>query len=373
MEVHGDKYDYSLLKPVKNKLGKISYRCIKHDYVCEQSLHNHLQGKGCPICAKEKRRIGRLIAKDDFIKAVKNRGKLKDIENYDFDKVDFSFRDKLGRMEMFCKKHGRFLIRPYHFINGVGCQLCSGRKKTDEDVKKELKEIHPTMDFSNTLYSERDENGNIKFTCPKHGIKSMRYWNLINGECCDECARENSGLKLRLTNSEIIKRAKKHYGENTYDYSKLDTFNRSDGDKIVITCKKHGDFLTRIGNFSQGKSGCPICRGSRLELNIKNTLDKNNVKYEPQKTFDWLKYKSNLFLDFYLPDYNIAIECQGEQHFYPSDFFGGDEGFKEIVMRDKIKKQLCEEHGIKLIYYLDKKHKQGENDYISTRKIIDDL
>jgi len=42
-------------------------------------------------------------------------------------------------------------------------------------------------------------------------------------------------------------------------------------------------------------------------------------------------------------------------------------------MRDKIKEQLCEEHGIKLIYYLDKKHKQGENDYISTRKIIDDL
>lgn len=39
-----------------------------------------------------------------------------------------------------------------------------------------------------------------------------------------------------------------------------------------------------------------------------------NIKYERYKKFSWLK-KQNL--DFYLPDYNIAIECQGIQHFEP--------------------------------------------------------
>jgi hypothetical protein len=35
------------------------------------------------------------------------------------------------------------------------------------------------------------------------------------------------------------------------------------------------------------------------------------VEYEFQKTFKWLVNKSKLFLDFYLPKYNIFIECQG--------------------------------------------------------------
>lgn len=35
--------------------------------------------------------------------------------------------------------------------------------------------------------------------------------------------------------------------------------------------------------------------------------------------FEWLKYIGNLCLDFYLLEYNIDIEYQGEQHFKPID------------------------------------------------------
>ena len=45
-------------------------------------------------------------------------------------------------------------------------------------------------------------------------------------------------------------------------------------------------------------------------------------------------------LDFYLPDYDIAIECQGRQHFIPVDAFGGEMGFEDTVIRDKTKKRL---------------------------------
>lgn len=60
-------------------------------------------------------------------------------------------------------------------------------------------------------------------------------------------------------------------------------------------------------------------------------------------------------LDFYLPDYDIGIECQGRQHFVPVDAFGGKMGFEDTVTRDKTKKRLCEENGIKLLYFTELK------------------
>lgn len=56
-------------------------------------------------------------------------------------------------------------------------------------------------------------------------------------------------------------------------------------------------------------------------------------------------------LDFYLPDYNIAIECQGKQHFEPFHFFNGEEGLIETKERDKKKMELCKHNNVKLLYY----------------------
>ena len=41
-------------------------------------------------------------------------------------------------------------------------------------------------------------------------------------------------------------------------------------------------------------------------------LEKNNIVFIEQYREKWLSKQS---LDFYLPEYNIAIECQGMQHF----------------------------------------------------------
>ena len=52
-KVHGDKYDYSITEGVQNVLGHIHYICPIHG-VREQILHNHLQGKCCTECSKNK-------------------------------------------------------------------------------------------------------------------------------------------------------------------------------------------------------------------------------------------------------------------------------------------------------------------------------
>lgn len=54
-----------------------------------------------------------------------------------------------------------------------------------------------------------------------------------------------------------------------------------------------------------------------------------------------------------MPDYNIAIECQGKQHFIPVNIFGGEEGFKYRQELDFLKYELCKKNGIKIFYYSD--------------------
>ena len=58
-------------------------------------------------------------------------------------------------------------------------------------------------------------------------------------------------------------------------------------------------------------------------------------------------------MDFYLPTYNTAIECQGKQHFESVEYFGGIDEFKKRKLRDKIKFQECIDNNVRLLYYAD--------------------
>lgn len=88
-----------------------------------------------------------------------------------------------------------------------------------------------------------------------------------------------------------------------------------------------------------------------MEGEVRHLLLTNNIVFEQEKGFDWLVYHRHMFLDFFLPEYGVAIECQGGQHFFPSQLFGGEEFFKQTIERDAAKKRLCEEHGIRILYY----------------------
>lgn len=57
-------------------------------------------------------------------------------------------------------------------------------------------------------------------------------------------------------------------------------------------------------------------------------------------------------LDVFVPEIKLAIEYQGAQHFQAVDLFGGDHGFRRAVERDALKKRLCEQNGVTLVYVL---------------------
>lgn len=95
-----------------------------------------------------------------------------------------------------------------------------------------------------------------------------------------------------------------------------------------------------------------------MEEQISLILKRNKIRYKEQYGFEWLKNDNtnyNLYLDFYLPDYNIAIECQGGQHFISVDYFGGKDMLEQVINRDLIKYQKCKEHNIDIVYVVPKR------------------
>jgi hypothetical protein len=104
--------------------------------------------------------------------------------------------------------------------------------------------------------------------------------------------------------------------------------------------------------------GCPYCRESHLERDTRIILDGLHIAYEREKKFKWLKNIIQMPLDFYLLEYNIVIECQGEQHIIERDdsLMNKNDKFEDKIRRDKLKYNLCKEHNIPIIYIFNKLH-----------------
>lgn len=86
---------------------------------------------------------------------------------------------------------------------------------------------------------------------------------------------------------------------------------------------------------------------------VKNALEENGIEFLEQYSFEWMRLSTygKLSYDFYIPSRNIAIECQGRQHYKAIERFGGEEELVRIKNRDFIKKELCKKEGITLVYY----------------------
>ena len=83
---------------------------------------------------------------------------------------------------------------------------------------------------------------------------------------------------------------------------------------------------------------------------IKKMYKEYNVIYQHRPFFLHTEKGGQMSYDIFISGLNIAIEYQGKQHFEPVDFFGGEEGYKKTFERDKLKRKLSEENGVKLIY-----------------------
>ena len=189
-------------------------------------------------------------------------------------------------------------------------------------------------------------NTKLKFQCDKKHIWNARPYAIKRGDWCPECARN-----IPLTINEMQKIATERNGKclsNIYINNKTN---------ILWECKRGHQWLARPDNVKNG-SWCKKCIESNNEKLINNYLTVNNIKFEAQKTFPNCRgVKHKLPFDFFLSDYNIIVEYDGEQHFKPINFGGYsknfpnlmDKRFADLKKRDEIKNNYCKLNNIKII------------------------
>ena len=276
-----------------------------------------------------------------------------------------------------CQKqeyHGSYEITCFNFYNRYRCPYCCNQKTHPKDSFAQYHIDNTDPNFIEKYWSKKNTldpfsiapNSNktkIWIKCQEkvyHDDYKLTCNSFTQGKRCPLC-RKNGG-KVHSKDSfaqHHIDNTDKDFLEKYWsDKNTVDPFSIAPNShkKVWIKCQnddEHEDYEVTCTNFTKGRR-CGNCRESYGERIISKWLDNKNIKYIREKTFPNLLGVGNDYLryDFYLPEYNLLIEYQGEQHEQAYDFFGGEEKLKQQQEHDRRKKEYAELHNIKLLEIL---------------------
>lgn len=364
-EVHGDKYDYSKVE-YKGASSKVCIICPEHGEFWQQA-NCHLMGRGCTKCA-----TNAPIPHEEAYKKVLDKCKEKGyilISDFNYTNINSKFRVK-------CLKDG-YEWNTY-FANFItknrGCTKCAIEYNHNisrtpyeialDDVLKicSKKNLEIVGDF---VY--KNSNSRINLRCLNDGYEWSPVYKDIVGKRGHGCPKCSGKIVDKTYIDDFINNMCKKYNyilEEPFEYNNCFS-------KIKLRCCKHNIVWTPTWkDFSKEKCLCPKCKNFKLEIIIDNFLNINDIKHEKQKRLTGTRQ----FLDFFITNMNIGIECHGEQHFIPNLVrFGEDKGnknFEYVRDCDLRKHKYCKENGITLLYYSECEKSLTDTyfDYVYTDK-----
>jgi len=110
------------------------------------------------------------------------------------------------------------------------------------------------------------------------------------------------------------------------------------------------EVLREAENILRDKHGLPrIGEGWVSEMQLYNLVKTVFAEVQHHATPEWLKPQH---LDVYVPSKKLAFEYQGQQHFEPIEYFGGQESLENTANRDRLKAQKCKAKRVILIPWL---------------------
>ena len=314
-KIHGDNYDYveSTFTNTSTKMGIICHKINalgKEHGIFWQTPNKHIIGKrGCPFCKGMYKTTELIIAEFKQIHG----------NDYIYDKVEYKGNN--APVEIICRRCGRTFKQTHsHHLSGEGCPHCKLQRSWDKRNNKFT--LEKFLKLANEFHSEDEKldyskviiKGYMKpivVICHKigkdgkeHGEFTTTPNNFVgtHNHCgCPKCNKsEKYSIDVLVDILEKIHNGKYKYPNIEKEYISLNS-------KITAVCPKHGPFPQRLSHHMSG-CGCPVCNESRLERDIRIMLDKNDIRFLYRHHESWLGKQE---IDFYLPDYNIAIECQG--------------------------------------------------------------
>lgn len=141
-QVHGNKYDYSLVKYVKNN-AKIQIICMLHGTFI-QTPNDHINSRsGCPTCGVVATSLAHTNTTEYFI------GKARQVHGNKYDYSLVNYTTTHDKVIIICKDHGAFRQRPNdHIGTGEnGCPKCGGHVSTKETYWLNSQNVPDTSQF----------------------------------------------------------------------------------------------------------------------------------------------------------------------------------------------------------------------------------
>lgn len=361
----GLKYIDGNLSNVSNT---INVQC-KFEHIFSRSYNNLKRGNiDCPFCNGTVPM--RYWNKDTCQKWINDN-------NIGYKILDTKNENGILKIYVHCgnKEHEPYWCSWAHFKSGTRCNCCYYENNertfwTLENAKEILKQYGYTM-----LNEEDYKNSHDKIDCiDELGFKypvSVHY-----------ITQNRTKFSLWRNNKYAVDNIKRFCELYRPDYEFIS--DEYIGNKKIHRWRYLGDCLEQnedrefdlmFGHFVNGNGGHPSLSRSKLESKCKLILDKYNIKYKMQKTFDGCKYKNKLRFDFYfiLNNQEYCIETDGNQHLFPIDKYGGLEGFEEQQKKDQIKNNYCKNNGIILIRIYEKDFRKMEEILVKRLNLSEEM
>jgi len=289
----------------------------------------------CPKCSYEKLSKKYSKTNEEFLNEINNifGNKITILEMYKNAKTKIKVRNNVTN-EIIYVLPNNLLINNYKTDNES-----RSNKQKNLFIKKMNKIFENKFTIKKFIYNRNKPNRVILF-CKKHGEFEKRSSSVLEGYGCPKCSYD----RIRKTKKEFIEEVKEIHLDK-YNYSKVEYKNNRT--KVCIICPVHGEFLQSPKQHTRGE-GCPYCNESKGERKISYFLKKRNIIFKRQKKFMKcinLKTNRQLPFDFYLSEYNILIEYDGEQHFIENNCgYFTEEKILKIKERDLLKNKFCIEN-----------------------------
>lgn len=294
-------------------------------------------------------------------------------DDYDYSEVNYLNNRTIVRLK--CKNHGDVFERlPSNLLKGWGCPSCNkeqgktwantvacsydpqrrnDRWSTERFIAESKARFgDDVFDYSQCVYVNNDTPVILINKQSGKVFSVLPYEHLRHDENYDGERIYYQGTTDAEKIHYIVKRIRENVSHNVYVPMQRITDSRK---TIKCICPVHGVFYTNMARIYNGVC-CPECQrptGESLgERNVRKYLTSKGIVFLQEYRIEDKGYFENFArVDFYLPERNIFIEFQGEQHYGigNEELSHGRKTFKEQKNRDDSLRKYAFDKRIELI------------------------
>jgi hypothetical protein len=180
-EVHGDKFDYSLVSINGGTKDRIQVICRVHGPFITR-VDTHLAGFGCRTCSHVNTSLVSRLSQEKVIERMR---KVHD-NLFDYSKAVYTLSKE--KLTVTCPRHGDFQVEAMKHLNGTGCLKCAieGKTSNKDDFIREARLYHgDRYNYNDVDY--KTAHISVRIKCKEHGVFSQSPNNHKKGQGCPYC------------------------------------------------------------------------------------------------------------------------------------------------------------------------------------------